>query len=114
MSIPSSDRPILTRREVLGTLALGVVAAAVPAGRSLGADAAGRLDVHDPAAVKLGYVENASQVDIKEFPQFARGSSCENCLQLQGNAGSAYRPCGLFPGKLVSVSGWCSRWTAEM
>jgi hypothetical protein len=73
-----------------------------------------QLDVKDPAAIALGYVENASQVDVKKFPQFVPGSNCENCLQLQGSAGKNYRPCSLFPGKLVSVSGWCKTWTPEM
>ena len=68
----------------------------------------------DPNRRKLGYVESASQIDAKKFPQFVPGSSCENCLQLQGKPGNNYRPCSLFPGKLVSVSGWCSAWTAEM
>ena len=74
----------------------------------------GRLDIKDPAAVALGYVESASQVDIKKYPIFVPGSNCENCLQLQGTAGNNYRPCSLFPGKLVSVSGWCKGWTPEM
>ena len=74
----------------------------------------GRLDVKDPAAVALGYVESASQVDIKKYPGYVPGSNCENCLQLQGTAGNNYRPCSLFPGKLVSVSGWCKGWTPEM
>jgi hypothetical protein len=59
-------------------------------------------------------VEHASDVDVKKFPTYVKGSTCENCLQLQGTAGNNYRPCGLFPGKLVSVSGWCSGWAAEM
>jgi hypothetical protein len=75
---------------------------------------AARLDVKDPAALALGYVENASQVDGKKYPGYVKGSNCENCLLLQGAAGDNYRPCSLFPGKLVSVSGWCSGWTAEM
>jgi hypothetical protein len=73
-----------------------------------------RLDVKDPAAVALGYVENAAQVDSKKYTQFVKGSNCENCLLLQGSAGNNYRPCNLFPGKLVSVSGWCKSWTPEM
>jgi hypothetical protein len=73
-----------------------------------------RLDVMDPAAIALGYVENAAQVDIKKYAQFVKGSNCENCLLLQGAVGSNYRPCSLFPGKLVSVGGWCKGWTAEM
>jgi hypothetical protein len=112
----SSLRPrrILSRRAALGTLALGVTAAALPIGRGRGADAPDKLDVHDPAAVALGYVENASQVDARKFPQYVPGSSCDNCLQLQGNAGDHYRPCSLFAGKRVSVSGWCSGWAAEI
>jgi High potential iron-sulfur protein len=73
-----------------------------------------RLDVNDPAARALGYVENADRVDAKKYPTYVKGSTCENCLQLAGKAGNNYRPCGLFPGKLVSVSGWCSGWAAEM
>jgi hypothetical protein len=73
-----------------------------------------RLDVNDPAALALGYVENAVGVDLKKYPGYVPGSNCANCLQLQGIPGMSYRPCGLFPEKLVSVSGWCSGWTAEM
>jgi len=73
-----------------------------------------RLDVKDPAAIALGYVESAAQVDGKKYPGYVPGSNCENCLQLQGTAADNYRPCSLFPGKLVSVSGWCSGWTPEI
>jgi hypothetical protein len=72
------------------------------------------LDVKDPAAVAVGYVEDASKVDARKYPTYSKGSSCENCLQLQGSAGAPYRPCMLFPGKLVAAAGWCSAWTPEM
>jgi High potential iron-sulfur protein len=104
----------ITRRKLIKNLSL---AASLSTGLtwrpSLGAEAA-RLDVKDPAAAALGYVENVTQVDTKKYPEFVPGSNCENCLQLQGTAGNNYRPCGLFPGKLVSVSGWCKSWTPEM
>jgi hypothetical protein len=103
----------ISRRWLLKNISLAAGAAALPSGRVRAADAA-RLDVKDPAAIALGYVENAAQVDVKKYPDFAAGSNCENCLQLQGTAGNNYRPCGLFPGKLVSVSGWCKSWTPEM
>jgi hypothetical protein len=105
-----SNDPALSRRNVLIGLALGAAGAAVGA---RAADAA-KVDVHEPQAVALGYVENASQVDAKKYPQFVAGSNCDNCLQLQGKPGNNYRPCTLFAGKLVAVSGWCSGWTAEM
>jgi hypothetical protein len=103
---------LYSRRRLVKTLALGA-AAALAAGQTPAAETK-KLDVKDPAAVSLGYVENAAQVDVKKYPTYVKGSSCENCLQLQGSAGNNYRPCSIFPGKLVSVSGWCSGWAAEM
>lgn len=106
-------KPSLSRRALIQTLTAGAAAAALAARQSLAAQPE-KLDVKDPAAVALGYVENATGVDLKKYPAYVKGSTCENCLQLQGKAGNNYRPCGLFPGKLVSVSGWCSGWAAEM
>jgi hypothetical protein len=103
----------VSRRVLVKTLSLGIAAAGLGRGQARGAEPQ-KLDVKDPAAVALGYVENAAQVDVKKYPAFVKGSNCENCLQLQGKAGNGYRPCTLFPGKLVAVSGWCSGWAAEM
>jgi hypothetical protein len=104
----------VTRREMIKNLSLAAgLSAALPWRQTRGA-APPRLEVKDPAAVALGYVENAAQVDVKKYPGFVKGSTCENCLQLQGSAGNNYRPCSLFPGKLVSVGGWCKSWTPEM
>lgn len=104
----------VTRRVVVKTLALAAGITAVLSGRQARSAEPARLDVKDPAAIKWGYVLNVAQVDTKKYPQYVPGQNCENCLQLQGTAGNTYRPCGLFPGKLVSVSGWCKGWTAEM
>lgn len=118
MRMPKPSRPNrrpLSRRDVVKILALGATAAAGLQTRpSRAADSLPRLGIHDPAAVKLGYVEDAKHADTKKFPQFVPGSTCDNCLQLQGEPGSGYRPCSLFPHKLVAVSGWCAGWTAEM
>ena len=114
----SGNPKALTRRTVIKHLSVAAgIAGALP-WRPAHGEAPGaplpRLDVKDPAAVALGYVEHASQIDAKKTPGYVPGSNCENCLQLQGVAGNNYRPCSLFPGKLVSVSGWCTGWTAEM
>jgi hypothetical protein len=109
MHKPLSDR--LSRRDALLTLAAAAGAAVLP--RHAFADPQ-HLDVKDAAAVAAGYVENASQVDAKKYATYVPGSTCGNCLQLQGAAGPAYRPCDFFQGKLVAVAGWCSAWTAEM
>jgi hypothetical protein len=106
------NRPV-SRRAAVKTLSLALAAASLGSGRARGAEPQ-KLDVKDPTAVALGYVESAAEVDVKKYPAFVKGQNCENCLQLQGKAGSDYRPCSLFPGKLVAVSGWCSGWTPEM
>lgn len=106
-------KPSLSRRSLVKTIAAGAAAAALPVRPSRSVELP-HLDVHDPAAVTLGYVENAAAVDPKKFPRYVAGSTCDNCLQLQGKPGNHYRPCNLFPGKLVAVSGWCSGWTAEV
>ena len=104
----------LTRRAVVKNLGLAAgLSAVLPWHRAQAAEPA-RLDVKDPAAIAQAYVLSAAQVDTKKYPQYTQGSSCENCLLLQGTAGNTYRPCSLFPGKLVSVSGWCKGWSAEM
>jgi hypothetical protein len=103
-----------TRRSLMKKLAMAAaVTAVLPTRRSPAAEPP-HLDVKDPAAVAVGYVEDARQVDPKKYPAYIKGSNCENCLLLQGSTGSHYRPCSLFPGKAVSISGWCSGWTAEM
>jgi High potential iron-sulfur protein len=104
----------MTRRVVVKSLGLAAGLSAALPGRELRSAEPARLDVKDPAAIALGYVENVAQVDVKKYPGYAQGSNCENCLQLQGSAGNDYRPCSLFPGKLVSVGGWCKGWTPEM
>ena len=101
-----------TRRDVIKTL--GAAAGISATLRWRRAQAGEPLDVKDPAAIALGYVENVREIDAKKFPEYVQGSNCQNCLQLQGTAGNNYRPCSLFPGKLVSVSGWCKGWTPEM
>jgi len=106
--------PSLSRRSLFKTLAASAAAAAVlPLSAARSAEPP-HLDVNDPTAVALGYVESASAVDPKKFPHYVGGSNCDNCLLLQGKPGNNYRPCSLFPGKLVAVSGWCSGWTAEI
>ena len=55
----------------------------------------------------LSYFEDVKQVDPKKFPTFKPGQTCANCLQLTGKVGDEWRPCNLFPGKLVHTNGWC-------
>ena len=72
-----------------------------------------KLEESDPQAKALGYVHDASKVDAAKNPMFKEGSDCANCLQIQGKDGEEWRPCNIFPGKLVNAKGWCKVWVAK-
>ncbi len=111
MTEPISRRALLKRL----SLTAGVGAAAVPVRPSRAAAAtSARLDVNDPAAAKLSYILEASHIDKIKHPNYKAGSTCENCMLIQGKPGYTYRPCTLFPGKLVKISGWCTSWQPQI
>jgi hypothetical protein len=110
---PHPDTAVNRRSLVKSLAAAAATASMLRSAESRAVDLP-HLDVKDPAAVAVGYVENATQVNAKKYPTYVQGSSCDNCLLLQGSSGASYRPCNLFAGKLVSVAGWCSGWAAEI
>lgn len=100
----------LSRRRFLRNLAI-----AAPAGSLMMIDPARAQDLpklatDDPQAAALQYVEDAS---ASSAPNFKAGSNCANCALIQGNDGDAYRPCGIFPGKVVASAGWCAAWAPK-
>jgi hypothetical protein len=90
------------------------LAVILPKDRVFAAGAVPHLDPKDPMAAGLSYAEDAGKVDATKNPTFAAGRTCANCLQLTGAPGAPYRPCKLFPGKLVNVNGWCKAWAAQI
>lgn len=113
MSRNPRTKTVSRRTLIRGLLFVGAITAMAAPRRSF-AQAPPQVDVKDAAAVAVGYVENVSQIALKKYPGYVKGSTCENCALLQGVAGGNYRPCSLFAGKLVSVSGWCSGWSPEI
>jgi hypothetical protein len=105
----------LSRRALVKNLAVaaGVMAVAKLGSSEAAAPAPAKLTEKDPMAVALGYQADAKKIDAKKNPTFKAGQSCSNCLQLQGKAGDAFRPCNLFPGKLVSADGWCKAYVKK-
>ena len=103
------------RRTVLKNALAGL--AALPAAGLVGEAAAQtappHLDEKDSLAVAMGYVHDAKKVDANKVPQFKPGSTCANCLQLTGKEGDEWRPCNIFPGKVVNANGWCKVWVAK-
>ncbi|MGI9301592.1 MAG: high-potential iron-sulfur protein [Gammaproteobacteria bacterium] len=75
--------------------------------------AADKIDEGDPAAAALGYKHDASAVDTAKFPKQTGEQNCANCQLYTGAEGSEWGPCGIFPGKDVSASGWCNAWVAK-
>lgn len=69
-------------------------------GVALRANAQEQLALDDPTAIALKYVHK-SEVE---------GAYCHNCMYIQGEEGADWRPCGIFPGKVVAKDGWCSAW----
>jgi len=73
-----------------------------------------KLTEDDPAAAALLYVNDASKVDTSNplAARFEPSQNCANCAQVQGEE-AEWRPCGIFPGKLVNNNGWCSVWAPK-
>jgi hypothetical protein len=72
---------------------------------------AAHLAESDPAAVAVGYRENAAKVDRTKYPNYAAEQTCANCSLFQGKSTDAWGGCTLFGDKLVAGRGWCSSWT---
>lgn len=109
-----STNHAVSRRELLARFA-ALPAVALPAVAIVRAQDLPRLDNGDPAAKALLYVEDAAHVD-RTSPLAARyepGQTCANCAQIKGDQGADWRPCGIFPGKLVAAAGWCSVWAPQ-
>lgn len=99
-----------TRRAFLGLCGAAALAA-IPV-RVLAQNAA-KLDLKDPTAAALGYVENAAKITAAKEPTFKAGSHCGSCqLYTAAKEVAGYAPCGAFGGKLVSKAGWCKAYAA--
>ncbi|MDJ0929346.1 MAG: high-potential iron-sulfur protein [Gammaproteobacteria bacterium] len=102
----------LSRRRFLQQVAVAVPAGAMLLDKQAGAADMPKLDPADLAAAALLYVEDAADVDTSNpmAARFEPGQNCANCVQIQGEDGAAWRPCAIFPGKVVASAGWCSVW----
>ncbi len=90
--------------------AAGVI---VQPGREAVAGDAPKLSEDDPMAKNMKYVHDASAVDAAARPNPAAEQNCANCALIQGNDGDEWRPCQIFPGKLVNANGWCQVWAPK-
>jgi hypothetical protein len=104
--------PEMTRRGILK--AGGAALATIVIARTAHADE--MVSPTDPAALALGYVEDATTVDVAKWPKKAgpggENQKCSVCA-LYTDKGEGVGGCAIFPGKLVKGTGWCSGWTQK-
>ena len=99
-----------TRRSfVMQVIGVGATLAAV----QRTAQAAPKVDEADPQAKALGYRNDTTKVDAKQFPKHADAQKCATCQLFQGKAGDAAGGCPIFAGKEVSANGWCNSWVKK-
>ena len=101
-----------TRRRFLRNTAVAFPVGLIVLEQPASAQDLPHLTEDDPMAQALRYVHDAADVDTSHplAARFQPGQNCANCVQIQGESGAEWRPCALFPGKLVAAAGWCSAW----
>jgi len=90
----------MNRRDFIKLSGAATGLALIPAVNLAHGEAAAKLDVANPQAQALGYVEQTPNA----------GSDCANCAQSHGTAGAEWIGCNIFPGKEVKATGWCKVW----
>ena len=103
------DKHLDRRRFLMGLAVAAPLGSLVVSRGAIAADLP-KLALDDPLAVGLQYVEDATTATA---PNYKAGQTCDNCLQIKGAEGAAFRPCAIVPGKSVAAAGWCSAWVAK-
>ena len=100
----------IARRQFIQLSAVAAAGCLVRPGNEAKAQDMPKIEESDPIAQSLKYVHDASSVDPAQRANPAEVQTCDNCALIQGTEGDAWRPCQIFPGKLVAAAGWCSVW----
>lgn len=103
----------IARRQFIQLSAVAAAGVLVRPGEEARAQDMPQLEESDPVAQSLKYVHDASSVDPATRANSAAEQTCANCALVQGADGEAWRPCQIFPGKLVNNDGWCSVWAPK-
>ena len=101
------------RRKFIQMSAVAVAGCVVGPMRTSHATDLPQLSEDDPMAKSMKYTHDASSVDPATRTNPAAEQVCANCALAQGNAGDAWIPCQIFPGKVVNANGWCSVWAPK-
>ena len=103
----------IARRKFIQLSAAATAGCLLQARQDAAAQDMPKLALDDPMAQAMKYTHDASTVDPASRANPAPEQNCANCALIQGNDGDAWRPCQIFPGKLVAAEGWCSVWAPK-
>ncbi len=103
----------IARRQFMQLSAVAAAGLVVSPGKEAEAQDMPRIEESDPVAQSLKYTHDASTVDPASRANPAPEQNCANCALIQGDDGAEWRPCQIFPGKLVNDDGWCSVWAPK-
>jgi len=103
----------IARRQFMQLSAVAAAGLVAIPGRDADAQDMPKIEESDPVAQSLKYTHDASSVDPASRANPAAEQDCANCALIQGADGDAWRPCQIFPGKLVNAAGWCSVWAPK-
>ncbi len=104
---------MIARRKFIQLSAVAAAGCFVQPGREAGAQDLPQLSTDDPMAIAMRYTHDASTVDAASRANPAADQTCDNCALIQGTDGDAWRPCQIFPGKVVAAAGWCAVWAPK-
>lgn len=93
--------------------AAAAAGAMVIPGKEAGAQDMPKVEEGEAMAQAMKYVHDASTVDPASRANPAAEQNCANCALVQGADGEEWRPCQIFPGKLVAAAGWCTVWAPK-
>lgn len=100
-----------SRRQFILTLVPATMA--ISAAPSVLAAAAPHAEETEEAAKKVGYHHDATKVDAKKYPTWAKDRKCSGCMLFQGKAGDAWGVCPMIANKQVNANGWCTAWVKK-
>ena len=103
----------IARRQFMQMSAIATAGLVVAPSREAKTQGMPKIEESDPVAQSLRYTHDASAVDPASRASPASEQTCANCVLIQGDEGAAWRPCQIFPGKLVNNDGWCAVWAPK-
>lgn len=103
----------IARRHFIQLSAVAAAGCFVRPGADAQAQDMPQLSEDDAMAQSMKYTHDAASVDPATRANPAEEQTCANCALVQGADGDTWRPCQIFPGKVVNADGWCAVWAPK-